>query len=61
MASLKNDIDTRMIDVEERLQQLEEAVAATSDLLEELVRHIMEIREALSEPARDPSLFGSFF
>mgnify|MGYP003124672803 CR=1 FL=1 len=61
MDNLKNDIDARMIEVEERLQQVEEAVATTSDLLEELVRHIIEIREVLSDPVRDPSLFSSFF
>jgi hypothetical protein len=51
MDMIENDeIQARLSEVEERMEQLERVVESTSELLEQLVKQMLEVREALSRP-----------
>tara|TARA_Y100000592_G_scaffold99916_1_gene177765 strand:- start:3931 stop:4107 length:177 start_codon:yes stop_codon:yes gene_type:complete len=50
MSTQHSDTLSRINDIEEKMQEIEEVLHANSELLEELTKHIIEIRQALSKP-----------
>ena len=60
MSSIENIELLKRIDYnEERMEEIEELVRANSELLEEIVKQLIEIKKVLSEP-QVPNLLGLF-